>query len=52
MVVSGRLRVYEDSFDTQGIAVVEIGPGELVGEMEVMSGQARSVRWRRFAIRN
>ncbi|HTW65645.1 MAG TPA: cyclic nucleotide-binding and patatin-like phospholipase domain-containing protein [Bryobacteraceae bacterium] len=43
MVISGRLRVYQDSVEGRESAVVEIGPGELVGEMEVMSGQARSV---------
>lgn len=43
MVISGRLRVYEDGVDGQAGTVLEIGPGELVGEMEVMSGQSRTV---------
>jgi CRP-like cAMP-binding protein len=42
LVVSGRLRVFAQRDDGSEVRIAEIGPGESVGEMALLSGDLRS----------
>jgi len=42
MVISGRVRRLAQSGDSPELQITQLGPGELVGEMEVVGGHART----------
>jgi NTE family protein len=43
LVVSGRLRVFGERDDGSVVEIAEVGPGEAIGEMALLSNERRSV---------
>jgi CRP-like cAMP-binding protein len=43
LVVSGRLRVFGERDDGSAVEIAEVGPGEAIGEMALLSNEQRSV---------